>query len=447
MAIETGIYGEVTIRHELAHGIYQLILAAGNQLRALIIGKEFAKQVLSQSALSMADDYDENHLGYPEQDGRMSIPMLELNQKGLINIPLQEAKEHFNNLVHLVPEYLRRRGILKEKSLPDMQTKLADEARQLEKSLQSKSKKDIIAAADKITEFNKIKGLLASDELPLRNQGLLIADPKLIDNVRKTLHDLNCEITAENVQKICGSYDELYPGATADELEDIRSELSRTRETKIKTLIMQINVNGEAKDFMLSAEDFEKQLLTDEIKAEFAKKYMLDFPSADYYGDANRGLFEALFLKRFGENIQENWEQLAPQGENTQLHIKALSTEVPAPNSFNELCNISHIKGYLKAAYEQPEKYVERLLKHNELEEHKKTLDEIKQLIDNVEKGKNISEETSEASEPETQALDERADGQADDAAKEKNTLTMMPFILLMDLQFQCTKSRRSISS
>lgn len=78
MAIETGIYGEVTIRHELAHGIYQLILAAGNQLRALIIGKEFAKQVLSQSALSMADDYDENHLGYPEQDGRMSIPMLEL---------------------------------------------------------------------------------------------------------------------------------------------------------------------------------------------------------------------------------------------------------------------------------------------------------------------------------------------------------------------------------
>lgn len=127
MAIETGIYGEVTIRHELAHGIYQLIFAAGNQLRALIIGKEFAKQVLSQSALSMADDYDENHLGYPEQDGRMSIPMLELNQKGLINIPLQEAKEHFNNLVHLVPEYLRRRGILKEKSLPDMRTKLADE--------------------------------------------------------------------------------------------------------------------------------------------------------------------------------------------------------------------------------------------------------------------------------------------------------------------------------
>ena len=388
MAIETGIYGEVTIRHELAHGIYQLVLAAGKGLRALIIGKDFAKQVLTQAALAKADDYDENYLGYPERDGRMSIPLYELNQKGLLNLPLQEAKAHFNNLIHLIPDYLRNRGILKEKPLPDMQAKLADEARQFEKQLSGRSKKDLIASAEEIVNFNKIKGFIAGSEFPLRNQGLLIAAPNLVKSVQKTLRELKLEINTENVQKVCGSYDEAVKidnKVIEDALSDIANELKRTQMSRVKTVVMQMTADGKTHDFALSVEDFENMLLTDEIKAEFAKAYMPDFPVPDYYGEEYKWLYESLFLKRFGENVKENWERFAPQGENIELHLKSLSTEIVAADSYTDLRNIAQIKGYLQSAYENPKKYIEKLMKSDELEAHKKTIDEIQKLIDKAE--------------------------------------------------------------
>lgn len=388
MAIETGIYGEVTIRHELAHGIYQLVLAAGKGLRALIIGKDFAKQVLTQAALAKADDYDENYLGYPEQDGRMSIPLYELNQKGLLNLPLQEAKAHFNNLIHLIPDYLRNRGILKEKPLPDMQAKLADETRQLEKQLSGRSKKDLIASAEEIVNFNKIKGFIAGSEFPLRNQGLLISAPNLVKSVQKTLRELKLEINTENVQKVCGSYDEAVKidnKVIEDALSDIANELKRTQMSRVKTVVMQMTADGKTHDFALSVEDFENMLLTDEIKAEFAKAYMPDFPVPDYYGEEYKWLYESLFLKRFGENVKENWKRFAPQGENIELHLKSLSTEIVAADSYTDLRNIAQIKGYLQSAYENPKKYIEKLMKSDELEAHKKTIDEIQKLIDKAE--------------------------------------------------------------
>ncbi len=400
MAVETGLYGEVTIRHELAHGIYQLVLAAGRSLKALIIGKDFAKQVLSQAAIAKADEYDNNTLGYPEQDGRMSIPLFELSQKGIINLPLQEAKAHFNNLLHLIPDYLRSRGILKEKPLPDLNTKLADEAKRFEKQLTNMSKKEIIASAGKIGNFNKIKDLLANSNFPLKNEGLLIASPDLIRSIEKVLSNLNLEINAENVQKVCGSFDEAVgvdKKIIDDALSDIRSELERTQITRVKTVIMQMTVNGESHDFALSVQDFENWLLTNEIKSEFAKAYMLDFPVPDYYGKDYRWLYESLFLKRFGENVQENWERFAPQGENVQLHIKALSTELVVSDSYSDLKNMAHIKGYLQSGYENSNGYVEKLLKSEDMEAHKKTVDEIQKLIDNFEKHESADDQLSNA--------------------------------------------------
>lgn len=411
MAIETGIYGEVTIRHELAHGIYQLVLAAGKGLRALIIGKDFAKQVLTQAALAKADDYDENYLGYPEQDGRMSIPLYELNQKGLLNLPLQEAKAHFNNLIHLIPDYLRNRGILKEKPLPDIRTKLADETRQLEKQLSGRSKKDLIASAEEIVNFNKIKGFIAGSEFPLRNQGLLISAPNLVKSVQKTLRELKLEINTENVQKVCGSYDEAVKidnKVIEDALSDIANELKRTQMSRVKTVVMQMTADGKTHDFALSVEDFENMLLTDEIKAEFAKAYMPDFPVPDYYGEEYKWLYESLFIKRFGENVQENWERYAPQGENLQLHLKSLSTEIIAADSYTDLRNIAQIKGYLQSAYKNPEKYIERLMRSDEIEDHKKTINEIQQLIYKAEQQADqttsAGNDQSEAKKPEAAA-------------------------------------------
>ncbi len=420
MAIETGIYGEVTIRHELAHGIYQLVLAAGKGLRALIIGKDFAKQVLTQAALAKADDYDENYLGYPEQDGRMSIPLYELNQKGLLNLPLQEAKAHFNNLIHLIPDYLRNRGILKEKPLPDIRTKLADETRQLEKQLSGRSKKDLIASAEEIVNFNKIKGFIAGSEFPLRNQGLLISAPNLVKSVQKTLRELKLEINTENVQKVCGSYDEAVKidnKVIEDALSDIANELKRTQMSRVKTVVMQMTADGKTHDFALSVEDFENMLLTDEIKAEFAKAYMPDFPVPDYYGEEYKWLYESLFIKRFGENVQENWERYAPQGENLQLHLKSLSTEIIAADSYTDLRNIAQIKGYLQSAYKNPEKYIERLMRSDEIEDHKKTINEIQQLIYKAEQQADQTTSAEQQADQTTSAGNDQSEAKKPEAA------------------------------
>lgn len=385
MANEIGIYGEVTIRQELAKGIYQLILAAGQSLKALIIRKDEAHKTLSTAALKRADEYDSEHLGFPESDGRMSIPLYELNQQNILKLPLQEAKAHFNNIFHLIPEYLRERGILKEKILPDMQTKLADENDKFMKKLSTKSKKDIISSAEDIAQFKKISAILAADDFPLHNQGIMIECPDLVKTIAKALNARGVEINDKNVQELCAHFEEINTHNYEDALKDIRSELERTRPTRIKTLIMQLDTNGKVHDFSLSAENFENMLLTDEVKQAFAKTNMLDFPSPDYYGDKYRELYNALLYKRFGAKIVTNWNNFAPQGE-TQLHIKALSTEIAAPNNYDDLTNVSYIKGYIQSAYKEPQKYISKLLDSSKIAEHKQAVKEMQKLINEAEK-------------------------------------------------------------
>ena len=202
------------------------------------------------------------------------------------------------------------------------------------------------------------------------------------------MRELKLEINTENVQKVCGSYDEAVKidnKVIEDALSDIANELKRTQMSRVKTVVMQMTADGKTHDFALSVEDFENMLLTDEIKAEFAKAYMPDFPVPDYYGEEYKWLYESLFLKRFGENVKENWKRFAPQGENIELHLKSLSTEIVAADSYTDLRNIAQIKGYLQSAYENPKKYIEKLMKSDELEAHKKTIDEIQKLIDKAE--------------------------------------------------------------
>lgn len=394
MANEIGIYGEVTIRQELAKGIYQLILAAGQSLKALIIRKDEAHKTLSTAALKRADEYDSEHLGFPDNDGRMSIPLYELDQQNILKLPIQEAKAHFNNIFHLIPEYLRERGIFKEKTLPDMKTKLADENDRFIKKLSAKSKKDIISVAENITRFKKISSILAADDFPLHNQGILIECPDLIETVSKALNARDMEVNDKNIRELCANFEEINTYNYEDALKDIRSELERTRATRIKTLVMQINTNGKVHEFSLSVQDFENMLLTDKIKQAFAKANMLDFPAPDYYGKNHSELYNALLYKRFGENIVANWNNFAPQGE-TQLHIKALSTEVSAPNSYDDLTNVSYIKGYIQSAYKEPQKYISQLLNKSKISEHKQTIKEMQKIIKEAEKGSKTDKKKS----------------------------------------------------
>lgn len=377
---EKGLYGEVTAIHELAHGIYQLTIAGYRTIYALLFDKPFAHRVLSPVALNMADEYDENHLSFPDTDGRMSIPMLEFYQQGYIKLPLHAAKQHFNNLYHKLPDYLRARGILREKPLPDLHSKMETEALRFEKRMSARRKKDIIKSAREILEFNKIKEILGSNEFPLRNQGLLASLEAPVSEVRSLLKEKEMTISPENVISVCN---ELYKTIElrGDELTDIRRELQRTGYTGAKTVIVQFKAGDTATEFAMPTEDFERLLYTDELKAAFAKRNMLDFPSSDYYGEKNSLLFDALFLKRFGEDLIDNWNKYAPQGENVSLTVKGLSTELVPYDSYSELRHMLNLKEYFDAAYSESRTFYNRLTIEKNLEEMKKTIEETEELL------------------------------------------------------------------
>ena len=98
---------------EIANGVY--LLTSGAMLKASYVTKSLAERMLSKSAVSRGVEEGENIM-FPAEGGKSSIPMYELSQKGYLQLNRQETKKHFSRLVSFVPDYLRERGILPDRS-------------------------------------------------------------------------------------------------------------------------------------------------------------------------------------------------------------------------------------------------------------------------------------------------------------------------------------------
>lgn len=361
-------YGRVSIMKELGKGVSMIITTAS--LSAVVVSKSIADRFMSPSGISRGDKLDDA-LGYPDDSlGRIHIPLYELATKNQIKLLRNQIKDHFNNLIRLIPEYLRERGLIAPKPVYTLADKINDEYDDWYAHLKKTSTKDeLIRLASEIDRINKLKNYYLRADFPLDKQGVLISVPDLLETTYDYMVHNKMEFTEESFSEITNIWktdiEQIIPkdmiSICNEEKEKIISEFKRELAVARPDYIKMVNLrltraNGDSVDLSVTKEDFEDLLLTDSLRAEFAKNVMLDYPAPDYYGEEYADLFNALFLKRFESNIYENWDNYSFQSNNgVTLEIKSMSTDIAVNNAYDELINRCYIKEYLEANCPDPD--------------------------------------------------------------------------------------------
>ncbi len=359
----TDIYGKISFSRELAKGVRMVVTELS--ARAVLVTQMIADKFLSAAAKTRAVAQD-RELAFPED--KMSIPLLELNQKNYIDMYHSQVKEHWNALVHFLPDYLRDRGILHAKPMLSMLDKMEDETDAYYKSLKTMTKEDLFLHAEDVTAMKTIIAYYARHDLPLSNQGILLNIPDLAQKTCDYMRQNGMEISADGMdQLINGNISDFLSTVDLSDsinktLSSVKRELYFPREQYINTVILSYHTDEAEKTITLSVDDFFKYLVTDDVKKAFAEKNMLDFPSEDYYGADKAPLFNELFEKRFGENIVDNWNSYAPQSDASRMEISGLSTEIVSTSAYDELIARYSIKEYLTTNCKSAQNQINELL-------------------------------------------------------------------------------------
>lgn len=357
------IYGKISFSRELAKGVRMVVTELS--ARAVLVTQMIADKFLSAAARTRAVAED-RELAFPED--KMSIPLLELNQKNYIDMYHSQVKEHWNTLVHFLPDYLRDRGILHAKPVPSMLEKMEDETDAYYKSLKTMTKEDLFLHAEDVAAMKTIIAYYADHDLPLSNQGILLNIPELARKTCDYMKQNGMEISTDGIDQLMNSNisDFLstldYSDSVNKILAPVKRELFFSREQYVNTVILSYRTEEAEKTITMSVDDFFKYLVTDDVKKAFAEKNMLDFPSEDFYGADKAPLFNELFEKRFGENIVENWNSYAPQSDASRMEISGLSTEIISTSAYDELIARYSIKEYLTTNFKNAQDQINELL-------------------------------------------------------------------------------------
>lgn len=411
-SIKDSPYGRVSILKELGEGVQMIVTTAS--VSAVLVTKSVATKMLSNAAKTRADEFEEE-LGYPKDEKeRINIPMYELSVKNYIHSNANEIKAHFNNLIRLIPEYLRERGLIAPRPVYTLADKIADEYEEWADGIKTQSKDKIIEMADELNKYNILKKYFSDENFPLSKQGVLVSAPCLLDNTFDFMELNQLEYTTENLDMVAdlwrnninkiinNEYIMEFKKALDEETAHFERELQVARKDYINSVNLNlIRESGEVISFSMLKSDFEELLLTDEIKEEFAKNAMLDYSTPDYYGNHKKELFDALFLKRFNFDLANNWDYYTPQGNNgVRLEIESLSTEIVANSAYDELLNRSYIKEYISNNYENPEKYYEKLVEF--AEKSYETINEVTSMLDSMRNKATEEQEVIETTENKT---------------------------------------------
>lgn len=361
------VYEKISFSRQLAKGVQMIV--TDMSMQAILVSQNVANRFLSFAARSRATTY-KDHLVYPEE--KMSIPLFELTAKNYIIQYHSQVKEHWNNLVKYIPDYLREIGILHPKVQPTIKDKVSNEFEKYYKNIcRQMTKQDIILHAEEISDIKNIALQYSQIDMPLKNQGIILGMDNLLDKTYQLLSKNQLESSKDNIEKLIVETDwslelkpEEYAAIIKNATADITRELSMTQESIVKTVLLSYNNGSETKSFSLSIQDFNSFCLTDELKAEFSAKNMLDFPQNDYFGQENEAFFEFLFQKRFGENLIENWNNFSVQSDDATLTIDGLSTEIIPTSAYDELINRYTIKEYLTTNYTNADKQLSKLLEY-----------------------------------------------------------------------------------
>lgn len=386
-------YGRVSIIKELGKGVSLIISTAA--LSTVIITKEIANKFLSVSARLRGDELGNGSLGYPSSDGRIHIPLYELSEKNYISQSVSQIRSHFNHLCNLIPEYLRERGFVKPKPIRTIADKIEEEYDEWYKEIKSYSKKELVSIAGEIDKYNLMRKYFTKSDFPIEKQGILLSVPYLLDYTYDYLSNNNLDFTDENLDELCDKWrnnmsemlneeDYLTMKKSIDvETDSFIAELQTARKNYVNSISLRLVTSEGEHNFVINKIDFDNLLLTEDLRQDFAQKAMPGYPEPDYYGEHNRRIFDALFIKRFESDIVENWNNFAPQGGNgVRLEITALSTSVVPANAYDELVSRSLIKKYLENNYKNPERFYDKITDLGK--ESNELIDSIKNLKEDM---------------------------------------------------------------
>lgn len=347
----------------LTEGVW--LLASGILIKSVIVAKKLADKLLSKAGAARGDVQGDT-LSFPEADGRASIPMLELSQKGYLEQTDAQIKEHLNRLVQLLPDYLAERGIIK-RNMETLGDKVEKEHRGYLNSIKYMKPQEISAASREIFEIQKIKEFICRRDLSeVSGLGLLMQKEDLLENVRDRILAPENE-TTEDIVISNRAIDNMLESMSKELSEDkeaagkallpFRNELEIARKNPTKAVTFTVAMpSGESHKMTMRTEDFYKAL-DKELLDRFAVTEMHDFPTPEYFGKDGAALYEQILMKRFCENIADNFEDYCPEN-GYGIEINSTSKKDYIENEYDGLKNRVALKAFAESEYKLPEKAI-----------------------------------------------------------------------------------------
>lgn len=352
----------ISIRKELGRGVW--LLASGVVIKASCVTKVLAEKMLSKSAIDRGTE-DGDILTYPAENGRASIPLFELGQKGYLDLNSSEIREHFSRLVRLVPDYLSERGLLPAKKTVLVEEKIAAEYKNYIKDFRFVRKKDIIENAVEIATRQKIVDFFKRNDVQSAGAGMLLAESNLLERVREHLQDSDIFSLDDSIKAAVGA---ISKEALADDyavkrgLSPFQRELEVAKDAKIKSVDCTLFLADKGpRDFKMNLTDFYNHL-DPTVLERFTQHEMRDFPSRDYFGKAGEKIYEQILQKRFCADLVKNCNNYSPETENGYLlAINRTSRVAPKIDGLKELQDRAALREYAENCYKTPSPIVRRI--------------------------------------------------------------------------------------
>lgn len=380
----TSIYGNYSVIREFAKGVSLILTNAS--LKIVCVANKIAALFMSKEALQVGDAMSDDYLGFPTEDGRGSVAMFELATKKYIKQNHQQIKQHFNNIVSKFPSYLMARGILSDK-LPTLVDKMNDEKENLYDEWMYLSKRDIIDYAEEILARQDIIKYYSDPGLDLPMEGVFLCNPNLVEDTCQFL--IENKLTTNDIQKYVDSVvtahqnensagERIESEAIKEQLSKFTAEIETAAPIVAQSVEMQYVCNGTSKDIKLSLTEFLSYIPQEAIDS-FAAQKMPDFPCKDYYGAKGTELFNTIAVKRFCEDIINNYNYYAPKTESAHMIINRVSSEPAPDDAMNKLESSTLIYDYVRNCCTNTEK-IDTVLKNN-LSELSETVAKINNMV------------------------------------------------------------------
>ncbi len=345
-----------SIPKELAHGVN--LLVNGAVIKASYMTKNLADKMLSKSALKRGIDEGDNIM-FPAEDGRSSIPMYELSQKGYLELNRQEIKRHFSRLLNFVPDYLRERGILPDKKPKSIEDRLQLDFNRYAKELRFESKEEIIAKSRDTAIRQDILKHFSDIDLATPGIGLLLTRDNVLEKIYESLDHKNYFEEQNSLKASVSSVTQALKensNAVSKALEPFVQELSSCKKALPEFVEFKIASPTVSKRMRMEMSEFYKHLDLSVLER-YAQHAMPEFPHREYFGKDGAEIFDKLVEKRFCENLVKNFKDYMSYKDNGyMMTVDCTNKQLIKTDELTELRNRAFLKEFVDNNYSKPDK-------------------------------------------------------------------------------------------